>query len=555
MAKLTIEQTLLKARSLVRKGEISAARQLYETLLTRFPKNMRARRELAALVDRNRSASRASLIPHLKRMARQLNRDEVKAVEEDAASLLEKHLESAELWNIYGAASARVGNLEQAEHAFRESINLQPNQEDALGNLASIYAEKNELDAAIDYYQRAISATPGSPNLLVRMGVVLKKRGDFDAAQRCFEQVLSRNPNNTSALLFLGTLLKLRQNYVEAVSCFSRLMPVATDKLYVLKNITDVPVGYLSPNLVRELQESLDRVVVADDDRGDWMFVQAHLDRHKRDVHKAFDGYCTANEEKLKTIKDDLARQRNKRDIQLKLLRQWTPTPLTKRAEVQVLIILGPSRSGKTTLETMLQGSPLVASAYEVWRRAGRLTEMANMHISTWQGVEKAGALLSRQDLREALKLDEVFYKNEDMLIAEGTPILTATSPGFINHISNLVDLLPGVCFCYLKRDPVEVAAQIFATNYGQRNTYSYDPDTLLNYLDWYEEMWATISGKVRGITLKFEDVLTDPQQAIGQIEALLGRELKVQDVSIGGFRGASSLSELFAQRFAPQPV
>jgi tetratricopeptide (TPR) repeat protein len=553
MAKLAIEQALLKARSLARKGEISAARQLYETLLTRFPKNMRVRRELAALVDRNPSASHASLIPQLKRMASQLNRDEVKAVEEGAAGLLEKHRESAELWNIYGTASARVGNLEQAEHAFRESINLQPNQEDALGNLASIYTEKNELDAAIDYYQRAISVTPGSPNLIVRMGVVLKKRGDFDAAQRCFEQVLSRNPNNISALLFLGALLKLRQNYVEAVSYLSRLMSVVSDKLYVLKSITNVPVGYLSPSLVREVQESLDRIVVKDEDRGDWMFIQAHLDRHKCDVHKAFDRYCTANEEKLKVIKDDLTRQKHRRETQLKLIRRWAPTSATKAVGVQTLIILGPSRSGKTTLETMLQGSPLVANAFEVWRRAGRLAQITNMQVSNWKEAEKTGTLLARQKSPEPLKLEEVFYKNENTLIANGTPILTATSPGFINHISNLADLLPGVCFCYLKRDLVEVAAQVFATNYGQKNSYSYDPATLLNYLDWYEEMWAATAGKVRGITLKFENILADPQQAIGQVEALLERDLKVRDVEVGGFETTSPLTELFAQRFVAQ--
>ena len=49
MAKLSVDQALLKAKSCAKKGEIAEAQKLYQTVLKAFPKNKRAQIGLAAL--------------------------------------------------------------------------------------------------------------------------------------------------------------------------------------------------------------------------------------------------------------------------------------------------------------------------------------------------------------------------------------------------------------------------------------------------------------------------------------------------------------------------
>ena len=49
MAKLSVDQALLKAKSHVKKGKIQEAQELYEAVLQAFPKNKRAQQGLAAL--------------------------------------------------------------------------------------------------------------------------------------------------------------------------------------------------------------------------------------------------------------------------------------------------------------------------------------------------------------------------------------------------------------------------------------------------------------------------------------------------------------------------
>ena len=49
MLKLNVDQTLLKAKSLVKKGRVVEAQMLYSRVLQAFPENKRAQKELIAL--------------------------------------------------------------------------------------------------------------------------------------------------------------------------------------------------------------------------------------------------------------------------------------------------------------------------------------------------------------------------------------------------------------------------------------------------------------------------------------------------------------------------
>ena len=49
LAKLSVDQALMKARSYVKKNETAEAQKLYEAVLLAFPKNKRAQQALADL--------------------------------------------------------------------------------------------------------------------------------------------------------------------------------------------------------------------------------------------------------------------------------------------------------------------------------------------------------------------------------------------------------------------------------------------------------------------------------------------------------------------------
>ena len=68
-AKLSVDQTLMKARSHAKKGEITEAQKLYQVVLVAFPKNIRAQQGLAnlnkiKLLNTNKNPSK-DIINHL----------------------------------------------------------------------------------------------------------------------------------------------------------------------------------------------------------------------------------------------------------------------------------------------------------------------------------------------------------------------------------------------------------------------------------------------------------------------------------------------------------
>lgn len=543
MAHISVDQMLAKAKSLTRQGADADARQLYEQVLARFPANRRARQGLATLGGAEAAGpSGPALIPEMARLAAALQAGGAPQVAKRAAFLLKTHPANAALWNLYGSACAQSGQLQQAEAAFRKATGLAPAFTDPLSNLGALHEEQGDLDQAVAFYREACALAPANAELKIRLVVGLKKRGDLEAAQGCLEQLLSEQGTHVLALELLGGVLKLRGEYAEAVRCYKRLMSIAPDQMVPLKGLSAMPTGMLDPDLQAAMRASLARLHMRPEDKVDALFIAAHLARHAGQTEQAFTQYCAANAAKRAGLKAEVKAAEDKRRAQLRAVRQWKPRRRRACAGAKTLVILGPSRSGKTCLETLLQGSPYVACGHETRRRGGPLEALLTAQADR--------ALPASEDPLVPLSIDGLFYHSEAALVSSGRRVLTNTSPGLINYAGLLSDRLPGAYFCYVKRPMRDVAAQIFATNYGAKNTYSYDPAVLMRYLKWYDQMWLALAPRLRGITLDFEQILTRPNQAVAAVEDLLGLDLQLGDLPAKAPPPRDPMADLFEQEF-----
>lgn len=523
MVKLSTNKLLLKANAHARKGETDMARQLYQTVLDKFPSNKRARRGLTALPGGGVAKPKLrTSVEEMQRLTDLLDCGKPEQVTQEAEALLKTQEKNEVLWNIYGTALARLDKHQPAEHAFWTATRLAPDFTIAHLNLAKLYDALDQVEPTVDTYRDALASDPGSTQIMIRLGNALVERGDQHEALACFNGVLSREPDNVAALRALGVLLSQFQRFDEALTCFDRALTLDGDNLSLLRNMINLPPGFLTHDQLDRVQASLTRLDVDGSAQVEKLFVQAQLERNHSNDRAAFEAFCKFNAEMLKTIPQaDLDRKKEKRAARLKLARHWQPGLIADKADVQTLVILGPSRSGKTTLETILQRSPHVANMYEKWRYRGRLRTLSNV---------KALADGTPESAKGPLALDEVFYAEQAQLHADGKRVVTATNPTFIQYVTTLADHLPGVRFCHVQRDPVEIATEIFATNYKRGNLHSYDPAALLDYLHWYDEMLAQVLDKAQGIRLRFEDILARPDEAVAQVETLLGRDLRIRD-------------------------
>ena len=174
MAKLSIDQALLKAKSHAKKGEIEEAQKLYQAVLQTFPKNKRAQHGLAALNKPKRpAATQGPPQETINQLINLYNQGELKAVVEQAQALTQQYPKFIEVWNMLGAAAAQTGQLAQAIHAFRKIIAIKPDDVQALNNMGIALQRQGKTEAAIKAYKKALEIKPNYASAHNNMGNAL----------------------------------------------------------------------------------------------------------------------------------------------------------------------------------------------------------------------------------------------------------------------------------------------------------------------------------------------------------------------------------------------
>ena len=127
MAKLSVEQALLKAKSHVKKGKIQEAQELYKSVLQAFPKNKRAQQGLAALNKSNQpNATQSPPQETINQLIELYNQGQLAAVFEQAQALTKQYTKAPIIWNILGAAAAQTGQIDEAINALKRVIAIKP---------------------------------------------------------------------------------------------------------------------------------------------------------------------------------------------------------------------------------------------------------------------------------------------------------------------------------------------------------------------------------------------------------------------------------------------
>ena len=202
MAKLTTEQTMLRAKSHEKKGEVNQARLLYKTILDTFSNNKRAQQALAALKEPKSVVSNKGTNPpqdQLDALVALYNKGQLSAAVEKAQLLVSDFPSSFLLWNIFGAANKGLGRTEDAASAFKRVTELNPTYADGFSNLGVTLQEQGKLDEAIAACNKALSIKPDYAEAYNNMGNALQAQGKLDEAIAAYNKALSIKPDYADA--------------------------------------------------------------------------------------------------------------------------------------------------------------------------------------------------------------------------------------------------------------------------------------------------------------------------------------------------------------------
>jgi Flp pilus assembly protein TadD len=116
---------------------------------------------------------------------------------------------------LLGAAYLRLGQSEQAESEFRVALEIDPNYEEALFNLAVLEAE-SDIGKASSLLQKAIDIDPQYAEAHRELGVLFQKEGNMEEAEYHLRRALELDPMDYWAQMYLANLLGIQGRNEEA---------------------------------------------------------------------------------------------------------------------------------------------------------------------------------------------------------------------------------------------------------------------------------------------------------------------------------------------------
>ena len=415
-----------------------------------------------------------------------------------------------------GIALHNLGRLDEAETSYNRAIALKPYFPEAYGNLGITLHELGRLEEAEKSYNHAIALNPDYAEAYSNLGNMLKELGRLEDAEASYNQAIALEPNFAEAYSNLGTTLEELGRLAEAKASWTKAIALKPDFVDGARNLAKLPVGELTPDILNLCEKALAVLDSSTENQIKYLFFQGNLLKHQGLIEQSFNVFRKANKLQLEVSKDRMIFDSKKNIESFMRIDNWEPNlPKFTEEKLTKLFIMGPSKSGKSSLEHILA---------------------ENSHVKALHEIIQHKELAENDDCRKVaseLLFKNLFSRSEANLFNEGYKLITSTNPGSIFYSDYLMDMLPNAYFIIVKRDFRDISAEIFISDYNKGNLYSYDANEISKYLDIYYRTYETLASKVpdRCLLVSFEDIMQTPEDVVEQISGLVGISLRQGDL------------------------
>lgn len=449
------------------------------------------------------------------------------------------------LYNL-GVLEYQSGDSSEAERLLRKAVEIRPDHVGTRSVLAAVLVDLKQLDDAITQAVAITQISDADAAALNTAGQVLVLVGQSGRAESVYAQALAQDALYRPAVLALVDLLMGRRAFEQARDvCNNTLAGHPTDQDIHLKRARALWEG----GEVRAARDALlDLLDFAPDhitahhnlalfaDKPD---PQATVDRLVSLLGEgALDGSDTAKAwftlgnvfSTMNAPENGLACFSEGNRVRA---RQATPSHATsivafERHVASViasplpdlqqgvsgrptpLVITGPSRSGKTLLQSWLSAHPDIAVADEV----GLLPKLAEMDVASDAAHMQAAADQYRKTLAS---------------LAGDARYVIDTHPTNALYLDLLLQLCPDAKIIQMQRDPLDLAVSIFARNFVTGGHWADTWLGIANRIKCYDRLqahyapWAPVVA-----TVQYEDLVADPNPILSQIVKALALDNSV---------------------------
>ena len=147
----------------------------------------------------------------------------VDAVESAEAFIAEFPKYNSFAWKVLGSSLQNLGRTSDALNVKRKTVELFPNDADAITNLGNQYLAYELFAEAEICYIQALNINSNLLDAHINLGVALMKQKKLQDAESCFCQAIAINPNSNNIYDNLGAILERLRKLPEAQEAYSEL--------------------------------------------------------------------------------------------------------------------------------------------------------------------------------------------------------------------------------------------------------------------------------------------------------------------------------------------
>ncbi len=450
-------------------------------------------------------------------------------------------------YNVQDAINRAVahhcaGRLQDAEKIYREILNVNPDNPNALNLLGLIAHQMNHNEEACKLISRAIDVYPDEPTFYGNLGTVLcalgrigeaenayrraveinddfvdahynlanlcKDRGDFKQAEARYNKTLISDPGHAMAALNLANILQVMGRLDDAEEAYRRVIGIQPNHACAYRQLAAICGGSIPQDDLEAMEKLLSDPSLPDagivdlcyglafayDGAGDYDRAFGFLERGSRIKRAAIDY----------DVNDDLARlEEIARVFDARMLAAGDVEGCPSDKPV---FIVGMPRSGTSLVEHILASHSEVEGAGEVYYLP-----------------ELVAALPSFPDI--SANLDDMRGLGEAYVgsLGAGAPDaarITDKMPINFQFIGLIHLALPNCRIINCVRNPVDTCLSCFRQLFTSGNDYSYDLGELGRYYAGYArlmEHWRTVlPGRIHDID--YETLVADPEAEIRKL-------------------------------------
>ncbi|MFC4161791.1 glycosyltransferase [Chitinimonas lacunae] len=131
----------------------------------------------------------------------------------------------------------QAGQLNEAEHLYRQILQAAPQHADARHLLGVIAYQAGQPRAAVELIRQALAIAPDTPDYYVNLGEALRSSGDAEAALDAYRSALHHQPEHVGAWCNLGIALLALGRHRESIEASAQALELRPDHLNARANL------------------------------------------------------------------------------------------------------------------------------------------------------------------------------------------------------------------------------------------------------------------------------------------------------------------------------